>query len=126
MSHCAQPVASCRPSLQAWRRISCHVLRPEHPWPLHRLLFAAAYEGWDEGARGPAPAWAPTPESAAATNAASFMRSWRGNEAWLQLRTGCPLRDWELLQRISFADPEAFWPHVLARLGIRFHSPPHR
>jgi len=41
-------------------------------------------------------------------------------------RSGCPLRDWDLLQRLSCSNPEAFWPPVLAQLGIRFHTPPHR
>ena len=102
------------------------MLQPDHPLPLHKLLFTAAYAGWDEAARGPPPAWVPTPEGMAATNAAAFMRSWRGTEAWRQLRSGDPGADWELLQRLSWAAPEAFWPHLLARLRVRFHRLPHR
>jgi hypothetical protein len=41
-------------------------------------------------------------------------------------RTGDPGADWDLLQRLSFSSPEAFWPHLLQLLGVRFHSPPHR
>ena len=114
------------PRAQLWRRVSKDVLRPEHPFALHDLLFAATFEGWDADADGPPPVWVPTPEGAAATNAARFMREWRGDATWEQLRTGDPCRDWDLLQRCSFASPEAFWPAVLRRLGIRFHAPPHR
>ena len=35
--------------LQIWRRLSKAVLRPDHPFALHKLLFAAAYKGWDAG-----------------------------------------------------------------------------
>ncbi len=41
-------------------------------------------------------------------------------------RSGDPAADWDLLQRISFSNPEAFWPHVLRLLRIRFHKLPHR
>jgi hypothetical protein len=44
----------------------------------------------------------------------------------LACRTGDPGTDWDLLQRMSFSNPEAFWPHMLKQLGIRFHKPPHR
>lgn len=63
--------------LQVWRLVSKYVLRPDHPFPLHKLLFQAVYAGWDAGARGPPPCWVPTPEGAAATNAAKFMRRFR-------------------------------------------------
>ena len=112
--------------MQVWWRVSKGVLCPNHPCALHQLLFAACYAGWDADALGPPPAWVPTPEGAAATNAAQFMGSWRGDPNWLQLRSGDPAADWGLLQRISWANPEAFWPHVLRQLHIRFHTPPHR
>ena len=78
------------------------------------------------GTLGPPPAWVLTPEGMAATNAARFMESWRGDATWQQLRTGDPAADWPLLQRLSFAHPEAFWPHLLAQLSMRFHRPPDR
>lgn len=34
---------------QVWRRLSKAVLRPDHPFALHKLLFVAAYDGWDAG-----------------------------------------------------------------------------
>jgi hypothetical protein len=121
-------LSGCRgaPPQQVWRRLSKAVLRPDHPFALHKLLFAAAYQGWDADVLGPPPAWVPPPDGIAATNAARFMDSWRGDATWQQLRSGDPAADWDLLQRISFSNPEAFWPHVLRLLRIRFHKLPHR
>lgn len=68
----------------------------------------------------------PTAEGMAATNAARFMESWRGDATWQQQRTGGPAADWPLLQRLSFVQPEAFWPHLLAQLSMRFHRQPDR
>ena len=50
----------------------------------------------------------------------------QGDALWQQLRSGCPSRDFDLLQRISFDSPEAFWPHVLKYLRIKFHRLPYR
>ena len=32
---------------QAWQYLSKEVLRPDHPFELHQLLFKAAYQKWD-------------------------------------------------------------------------------
>ena len=112
-------------SPQVWRRVSKGVLCPDHPFALHQLLFAACYAGWDADALGPPPAWVPTAESMAATNAARFMRSWV-YPVWRRLRSGAPAADWGLLQALSFSQPEAFWPHLLAQLTMRLHTPPIR
>jgi hypothetical protein len=44
----------------------------------------------------------------------------------LPCRSGDPGADWPLLQRLSFSNPEAFWPHLLSQLSMRFHTQPHR
>ena len=44
----------------------------------------------------------------------------------LPCRSGDPGADWPLLQRLSFSNPEAFWPHLLSQLTLRFHTPPRR
>lgn len=87
---------------------------------MHRSAPAAA------ATLGPPPAWVPTPEGMAATNAARFMRTWAADAQWRRLRSGDPAADWALLQRLSFSRPEAFWPHLLAQLSMRFHSLPRR
>ncbi|KAL4458600.1 hypothetical protein ABPG75_013465 [Micractinium tetrahymenae] len=109
-----------------WRRISKWVLHPDMPFAVHKLLFQATYARWDAATLGPPPAWVPTAEGMADTNVARFMASWQGDATWKELRSGRPGADWGLLQRISFSNPEAFWPPVLRRLGVRFHTPPHR
>ncbi|KAI3435948.1 hypothetical protein D9Q98_002006 [Chlorella vulgaris] len=121
-----QGAADTEDSAQVWRRISKFVLRPDQPFALHKLLFDATYQGWDAAVLGPPPAWVPTPCGMAATNAARFMSSWPGDETWRQLRSGDPGADWDLLQRISFSHPEAFWPHLLKLMGIRFRRQPTR
>ena len=50
----------------------------------------------------------------------------QGPPEWHQQRTGDPQADLPLLQRISFSHPEHFWPPVLQRLRIKFHTPPDR
>ncbi len=52
-----------------WRLLSTRVLRPEHPFPLHRLLAR-----WVYGNDLHPPLWFPTPDVAAATNVARFMQ----------------------------------------------------
>ncbi len=50
----------------------------------------------------------------------------QGNSEWRRQRAGSLAEDYELLQRISWEDPEAFWPGVLDRLHIRFARQPAR
>ena len=47
--------ASC-----VWQRVARSILRPSNPWRLHELLFASAFQAWDEATRGPPPVWLPT------------------------------------------------------------------
>ncbi len=50
----------------------------------------------------------------------------QGTSEWQRRRAGCLAEDYELLQRISWEDPEAFWPGVLDCLHIRFARQPDR
>jgi hypothetical protein len=34
------------PCVQVWHRLSKQVLQPDDPFPLHRLLYQAAYQAW--------------------------------------------------------------------------------
>ena len=58
-----------KPAVDAWREISHSILRPEHPFAVHRLVFERTFADWDASS-GPPPAWTPTPEGIAATNVA--------------------------------------------------------
>ena len=53
------------------------------------------------------PAWAPSPEFVAGTNA-----------AWLMRKVG--VDSYEALHRWSVEHREAYWAHVIERLDIRF------
>jgi acyl-coenzyme A synthetase/AMP-(fatty) acid ligase len=87
-------------------------------------LHAACYAGWDATTRGPPPLWTPTPASAAATNLARFMATMDGGPAWRAAATGDPIKDLPTLHRLSWADPDAWWPAVLPHLGVRFDVAP--
>ncbi|KAL4429385.1 hypothetical protein ABPG77_005159 [Micractinium sp. CCAP 211/92] len=119
-------VPATEPAPLVWQRISTHVLHPDQPFDLHRHLFQATYARWDAAKLGPPPAWVPTAEGMADTNAARFMATWQGDPTWRAQRTSDPAVDWPLLQRLSFSSPDAFWPHLLAQLSMRFHVPPLR
>jgi acetyl-CoA synthetase len=93
----------------AWREISKRVLRPEHPFELHKLLFERTFRDWDVG-QGPAPAWTPTADEIAGTNVGRMMCE-RG------FRSVAELHAWSARER------EAFWSHLVERLGIVFRQP---
>jgi acetyl-CoA synthetase len=59
-------------SVTAWRKISREVLRPDHPFELHKLLFERAFSAWDHSRHPPA-AWCPTDEEIRATNVGRMM-----------------------------------------------------
>lgn len=44
-----------------WQRISQELLRPEHPFPLHQLMYYSTYRDWDTAALGLPLGWIPTP-----------------------------------------------------------------
>ena len=50
----------------------------------------------------------------------------QGDSEWQRRRAGSLAEDYELLQRISWDDPEACWPGVLDCLHIRFARQPAR
>ena len=104
------PCYDPRPAVQCWQAISQQVLRPCHPFPVHKFLYETVFSGWDDQ-RGPWPAWSPTEESQRATNI------WR-----LMERRG--FRTYEDLRRWSCENREQFWELMVEQLGIRFSRPP--
>lgn len=46
---------------QTWQKISQELLRPEHPYHLHQLMYYSTYRTWDIATQGPPIAWIPTP-----------------------------------------------------------------
>ena len=100
------PCLAALPAPESWQKISREVLRSEHPFPLHRLLYETAFSGWDAAA-GPPPAWAPTDEQFQRTNIAGLMRA-------LGLNSYQELHAWSAQHRAEF------WEMMIRRLGIRF------
>lgn len=43
-----------------WQRVSQDLLRPHHPFSLHRLLYYSTYADWDVSKRGPPIVWTPS------------------------------------------------------------------
>jgi acetyl-CoA synthetase len=93
----------------AWREISQQLLKPEHPFALHKFLFDWTYRDWDAG-RGPAPAWTPTDEDVRKSNVGCLMRE-RGFASVAELHA------WSVRERADF------WAHMIDRLGLRFAKP---
>ena len=50
----------------------------------------------------------------------------QGCQAWQHESTGDPQKDYSLLQRISYQQPEVFWPHLLDHFKVTFAQPPQR
>ena len=108
-------VNACLTSLSdvdAWQEISRHVLEPEHPFEVHRLLYDRVYADW-ETHRGPAPAWYPTDEVLSRANITRLM-------AELELERYEHLLAW------SSDNRSAFWDLMVRKLGIRFQREPDR
>ena len=97
-------------AVQCWRALSQQVLRPCHPFSVHKFLYEAVFSGWDDQ-RGPWPAWSPTEESQRATNI------WR-----LMERGG--FRTYEDIRRWSCENREQFWALMVEQLSIRFSRRP--
>ena len=98
------------PASQCWQAISQRVLRPSHPFSVHKFLYEAIYSDWDDR-HGPWPAWSPTETFQRATNIGRLME-----------RRG--LRTYEDLRRWSCENREQFWEVLVEELGIRFRQPP--
>lgn len=101
--------AAAGPPQTAWRAISQQLLRPDHPFELHKRLFDWAFREWD-AARGPAPAWTPSDDDVRQSNVGRLID-----------QRGCgsvgELHAW------SVAHPREFWAELIDRLGIRFARP---
>jgi acetyl-CoA synthetase len=100
------------PAAQCWQAVSRQILRPCHPFPVHRFLYETIFSDWDDR-RGPRPAWSPTEESLRATNIWRLMEQ-RG------------IATYEDFRRWSAENRERFWELMIERLGLRFRRPPSR
>jgi len=99
-----QAALASRSAPECWRRLS-QLLRPEHPFALHRLLHRATSDG-----SRPAPAWFPTPDQIQATNIAALMAE-------------LGITAYEELHAWSVANRPQFWQRMIERLGIVLRRP---
>lgn len=87
-----------------WQQAARCILRPDHPFALHRLLYRAIY-----GNAG-GPVFFPQPADIERAHITALRRE-------LGLDSHAALFAW------SVAEREAFWQRTVARLGIRFRQP---
>ncbi|MBD1863203.1 AMP-binding protein [Trichocoleus sp. FACHB-46] len=96
------------PTIECWQYFTQHLLKPEHPWALHQLLYTETFADWDEK-QGPPPAWSPSLEQIQSTNIAALMRK-------QAIATYPELHAWSCQHR------DEFWQIMMRRLGIRFQQ----
>jgi acetyl-CoA synthetase len=92
------------PAIECWQYLSREILKPEHPFPLHELLYQTVFSDWNFSQGNP-PAWFPSQEQIAATNIAALM-----NE--LNIASYSELHNWSSKNRAEF------WEVMIRRLKI--------
>jgi len=96
------------PDSDCWQHLIQHSLKPDHPFPLHQLLYKITFSDWDTR-QGPPPAWFPSQEQIQATNIAALMSQ-------LNIASYPELHNWSAQNRSEF------WDLMIQRLGIRFRK----
>ena len=136
-SQTLQASAACA----SWADVSKRLLSPDVPFTAHQALSDWVFRSWNADSLGPHPLWCPTPQTAASTNAAAFMRehsallslSTRSASVVQRMRSAGALAglevaqltaQWERLHEVSISHPDAFWPAVLQQLGFSFAAQP--
>ncbi|BAU66188.1 AMP-dependent synthetase and ligase [Stanieria sp. NIES-3757] len=92
------------PAIECWQYFSREILKPEHPFLLHELLYQTVFADWNFSQGNP-PAWFPSQEEIAATNIAALM-----NE--LNIASYSELYNWSSKNRAEF------WEVMIRRLNI--------
>jgi hypothetical protein len=87
-----------------WQRISQQLLRPEHPYTLHQLMYYSTFRTWDPAVHGPPPSWIPNLGSARLTNLGQLLES-KGVEL-LGSQYANPIDSYSAFQRWSVQHPE--------------------
>ncbi|WP_407893807.1 AMP-binding protein [Scytonema sp. NUACC26] len=100
-------LASLQPS-DCWQHLVRYILKPNHPFALHELLYKTTFFNWDSS-QGLPPAWFPSQEQIQATNIAAFMNS-------LKLDSYLELHAWSAQNRAEF------WDITIQHLGIHFQE----
>jgi acetyl-CoA synthetase len=98
------------PAKACWKEMTQKLLKPDHPFPLHRYLHEATFSDWNPDENGPVPAWFPDEEVISKTNIFSLMGE-------LNLSSYTALYEWSVENRATY------WETVIRRLGILFKRP---
>ena len=96
------------PAIECWQYFSREILKPNHPFSLHELLYQTVFADWDVD-RGFPPVWIPSQEQIQATNIAALMDE-------LNLASYSELHTWSVKNRAEF------WEIIIRRLNIRFQE----
>lgn len=96
------------PATICWQHLTQHLLKPDHPFALHQLLYETTFSDWDTS-QGQPPAWFPSDEQIQATNIAALMQE-------LKIASYSELHAWSAQHRAEF------WENMIERLGIRFRQ----
>ncbi len=95
------------PAIECWQQLTQHLLKSNHPFPLHQLLYETTFADWKEGLP---PAWFPSQAQIQATNIAALMQD-------LGIGSYAALHQWSIQNR------SAFWDVMIQRLGICLQQP---
>ncbi|CAA6670649.1 unnamed protein product [Spirodela intermedia] len=85
---------------ETWRRVSSRVLRPEHPFPLHQMMFYGCYKDYGSDT----PAWIPDPDTAFSTNIGRLLQ--RCGKEFLGPGYKDPISSFLDFQRFSASNPQ--------------------
>jgi acetyl-CoA synthetase len=96
------------PAADCWQHLTQHILKPSHPFALHKLLYQTTFSDWDKS-QGFPPVWFPSQEQIQGTNIARLMKE-------LKLDSYLELHTWSAQHRAEF------WDRIIQRLGIHFHK----
>src|SRR5919199_3110993 len=99
---------SSLPASECWQCLTQHILKPDHPFSLHQLLYETTFSDWDKS-QGLPPAWFPSDEQIQATNIAALINQ-------LKLSSYPELHAWSAQHRPKF------WDVMIQRLDIRFRQ----
>ncbi len=94
-----------RPTEEAWLHLSRELLKPEHPFALHQLLYRTVYAEEKDGVL-----WAPSASDIERAHVTALARE-------------LSLDSYAELHAYSARERSAFWARAVKSLGIRFRVP---
>ena len=90
--------------VECWQFLSKKILKPQHPFALHELLYQTVFADWDFS-QDPPPAWSPSEEQIKNSNIAALMQE-------LKIASYPKLHTWSIENRAEF------WSIMIQKLNI--------